>query len=435
MASAGAIWVPVALRFLRVTVGKTTKAVRIKLGEATRTIQGQTQHATIPIRGQAGRQPIHPAAVLKQQKRSARWFSSAATKNINHAVRRLLTYDARATPRADRSRYPSSNTARRVFQFSGRAPFASALRPNLTGGALPRSAGGYSLGGGARYFSHSPAAPAQVVQNVSQAMRAFFLSGQKIKYDGVGPRGHAQYRAVSKLEDEAARKLAEVSRSASGAFIDFDLRPTITAIGPLAAVVGLASATAAKHEALVLPTTLQTEGFLDVLSSDFSRVLKDLTAVYDDIRRLSALGDLPIEQSKNALRIRFPGVDAETLERLCDDIGVHRGRVGQDADFDVAIAAAPLLKLPFAPDSDAEVYTPCDSSRSQRGYDLDSDSSLEDDSFVHEAFAAEMSENPWLSDMDGYEGLSAPASSGDFEGLEGVYRFLEECDRGRGRLG
>lgn len=70
-----------------------------------------------------------------------------------------------------RADFPSSATARAVGRLTSRAPFASTLRPNLTGGAFPRTAGGYSLGGGraggARYFSHTPTAPAQVI-NVSR---------------------------------------------------------------------------------------------------------------------------------------------------------------------------------------------------------------------------------------------------------------------------
>ncbi|POR32000.1 Uncharacterized protein TPAR_07815 [Tolypocladium paradoxum] len=441
MASVGAIWGPATLRLLRIAVTKTSKAIRTKLVEATRPVQGQAQH--IPIRnGYTGRQPIHPAALLKQQKRGPRWFSTATTTNINNVLRRFISSERGASPRLDRSRLPSSNTSRRVAQFSGRAPFASALRPNLTGGAMPRTAGGYSLGGGARYFSHSPAAPAQVVQNVSQAMRAFFLSGQKLRYDGVGAQGERKYRVVSNLEDEAMRKLADIPRSAPGSFIDFQVSPTITALSPLAAALACASQTSGfRAEAAALPATLNTDGFLDVLSADFGRALKDLTTIYADLRRLSVLGDLPIVlEQNNTLRVRFPGVDASTVERLCDDIGIQRGVVSQDPGFDFAVGAPVALRFPFAPDVEKTVTSPGGSVRSLEGHELDDMSSLEDNSFVREAFAEEMSENPWLSEPEGYESISPPISSGEhcsdeFEGFEGIYRFLEECDRGQGRFG
>ena len=50
--------------------------------------------------------------------------------------------------RPDRSKFLDTRTGRAISQFAGRAPFASTLRPNLTGGALPRTAGGYGLGSG-----------------------------------------------------------------------------------------------------------------------------------------------------------------------------------------------------------------------------------------------------------------------------------------------
>lgn len=443
MASVGAIWGPATLRLLRVAVARTAKAVRVKVADATRPLHGELQQ--IPIRtGNVSRQPIHPAAVLKQQgRRSQRWFSSATRKNIDNIVRRYFTTSESGVPRLDRSKLPSSNTSRRVAAFSGRAPFASTLRPNLTGGAMPRTAGGYSLGGGARYFSHAPAAPAQVVQNVSQAMRAFLLGGQKLRYDGINARGAAQYRAVSNLENEAMNQLANIPRSAPGAFIDFQLSPTVTALSPLAAAITQASGISGfKTETTVAGTNLNTEGFLDVLSSDFGRALKDLTAIYADLRRLSILGDLPIKmENSNTLRVCFPGVDAETVNTLLDDIGIERGIVGQDPDLDIAIGAPVALRFPFAPDGEKTLTSPGGSARSLTSHELDEISLLDDDSLIQEAFAHEIVENPWLSEPEGYESLSPPTTSSrergsaEFEGLEGIYRFIEECDRGRGRVG
>lgn len=443
MASQAAIWGPAALRFMRVAVTKTSKAVRHRLADAAKPFQGQVQ--TVPIRsGYTGRQPIHPVALLKQQKKGPRWFSSSAAQNVHNVLRRFISTERPSVNRFDRSKLPVSNTSRRVSQFSGRAPFASTLRPNLTGGAMPRTAGGYSMGGGARYFSHTPAAPAQVVQNVSQAMRAFFLTGQKIRYDGLGSHGERRYRSVSSLEDDAMNRLSAFPRTTPGSYIDFEISPTITALSPLAAAIACASQTSGfRTEALANPTSLNTEGFLDVLSADFGRAFKELTMIFADLRRLSVLGDLPIVLEKgNTLRVRFPGVDARTVEQLCDDIGLQRGIVGQDAGFDVAVGVPMALKFPFAPDVERAVSSPGGSARSVEGHEFDyaeSEYSIEDDSFVKEAFAHEAMENPWLSDPEGYESMSPPHSSADhcheYEGLEGVYRFLEECDRAKGKLG
>ncbi|KAF0636099.1 hypothetical protein FPSE5266_00087 [Fusarium pseudograminearum] len=435
MASLQALWGPMARRLLRVAVAKTANVVRTKFVVMTRPLQNQLTLRTARV----ARQPIHPVAALRQQKRhTSRWFSSSAAQNVNRVIRRFVSSEPKAA-RFDRSKLPSSSTSRRVAQFSGRAPFANALRPNLTGGAFPRSASGYSLGGSARYFSHSPAAPAQVVQNVSQAMRAFFLSGQKLRYDGLGPRGDRQYRAVSPVEDQAMHKLSAFSNSAPGAFVDFNISPTVTALSPLAAAIPFASETSGfKAEAAAAGASLNTEGFLDVLSSDFGRVLQDLRAIDTDLRRLAILGDLPVLLEKhNTLRVRFPGVDAETLERLCDDIGIQRGVVGQDPEFDDAAGVPVALKFPFAPDSGKQ---PSISLRSLEGYETDEISTLDEEYFVYGDILDDMSDNPWLAETDGYETMSPPASSAieqseDYEGLEGIYRFLEECDQAKGKVG
>ncbi|EGX94040.1 hypothetical protein CCM_02311 [Cordyceps militaris CM01] len=435
MAYMAGIWGPAAVRLLRVAAARATEAVRANLANAARPFYGKPQY--IPIRsGPTGRQPIHPAAFLKQQRR---WISRVSGQHAQ-AIRRFLSTAANSGARQPfrRSQLPTSDTYRRVAQFSGRAPFANALRPNLTGGAMPRSAGGYGIGGGgARYFSHTPAAPAQVVQNVSQAMRGFFLSGQRLRYDGLGANGEPQYRAVSALEDQAMRKMTNFPRFASGAFIDFKLSPTITAMSPLAAALIEASEISGfKGAAPCDGTSLNTEGFLDVLSTDFGRALKDLTAVYADLRRLSVLGDLPISMEKsNVLRVRFPGMDVYTLERLCDDIGIERGVLGQDPQSENMHLT---LQIPFAPESAKTFTSPGGSTRSVWGHGSEYDA-LSDDSLIQEAF--ELDGNPWLSDPEEYESLSPASGSAEhhsqareFEGLEGIHRFLEECERAKGRV-
>ncbi|KAG5949871.1 hypothetical protein E4U53_005687 [Claviceps sorghi] len=445
MPSRGATWVPAALRLLRVAAAKTSNALRSQLADVGKPFQRELQ--AIPVRiVPNGRRPIHPAALLKQQRRGSRWFSSAPTDGLNRVIRRFITTErVSSSPRFDRTKLPSSNTSRRVAQSSGRAPFCNPLRPNLTGGAMPRSAGGYSLGGGgARYFSHTPAAPAQVVQNVSQAMRAFFLSGQKIRYDGRGPRGGHQYRAVSRAEDDAMHKLSAIPHWSLGSFIDFQISPTVTAMSPLAAAIGRTAQTPDfGASAATRGTCLDTEGFLDVLSADFGRALQDLTVVYSDLRRLSALGSLPTFLHKSdTIRVRFPGVDALTVERLCDDLGVQRGLIGEDAGFNDAMGVSAALRFPFAPQSERALSSPGGSARSLEGSLVqDTASSLEDDSFVRDAFIYEMTaDNPDTSDPEDYGTMSPPISSraqtsDEYEGFEGIHRFLEECDRAEGRLG
>jgi hypothetical protein len=252
----------------------------------------------------------------------------------------------------------------------------------------------------------------------------------------VGPNGDKRYRAVTAAHEEACRRFGRLPRSAPGSFVDFRISPTVTALSPLGAA--LPGAWSEVHAA-----SLNADGFLDVLSVDFARALKDLAAVMSDLKRLSRLGDLPVRlEGSNRLRVRFPGVDADTVERLCDDVGVQRGIVGQDADFDASAGVPVALKFPFAPDAqDGLAKTITSPGGSLRSHQSEL-SSLEDDYALLDEF---MEENPWLSspEPEGYgsaDGSPRPVSrscghcSADFEGLEGIYRFLEECDRARGRL-
>lgn len=299
--------------------------------------------------------------------------------------------------------------------------------------------------GGQRYFSHTPASQAQVVQNVSQAMRAFWLSGQRAHFDGHGANGEKMYRPVSALQATTTRKMADMPRIMPGSVIDFQVSPTVTALSPLAAVAAAAAA-AAKPTGLGLnvepeisAVTLNAEGFLDVLSTDFARQLKDLAAVMNDLKRLAALGDLPITlEHNNTLRVRFPGLDADTVERLCDDVGIQRGIIRQDPEFHDLYESPTALRFPFAPDP----KDPEDSFTSPGGFmrsHRSNISSIEEDQALFDEY---IEENPWLltpspevETEEGYESMSAPAfSSGghlseEFEGVEGIYRFLEECDQ------
>lgn len=422
-----------AMRMVTRTLPKAIKMLRSKIATATRTVNAQAQPAYVRTGGP--RQPIHPVAWLRQQKRVGKWYTTTSYTHVNAVVRRFLSTGRPTGPRFDRSKLPVSNTSRAVSRFPGRAPFASTLRPNLTGGAIPRSAGGYSVGGSVRYFSHTPAAQAQVVQNVSQAMRAFWLKGHRARYDGVGPQGEKRYRTVSAAQEEARVRMSAIPRDAPGSFIDFQVSPTITALSPLGVAFPFATAEVfglgVKPEAGL--ATLHADGFLEVLSVDFARALQDLAAVMTDLKSLSRLGDLPITLEKgNLLRVRFPGVDADTVERLCDDVGVRRGVVKQDPDFELSAGVPVALRFPYAPD-DA-----CAKTITSPGGSVRSNNSS--DSEIDEMFMDEFEDNPWLSEPEheGYESMSPPVPSttgdhcsDDFEGLEGIYRFIEECDRAR----
>ncbi len=103
------------------------------------------------------------------------------------------------------------------------------------------------------------------------------------------------------------------------------------------------------------------------------------------------------------------------------------------------------LRFPFAPDAaqaDKTVTSPAGSVRSRRSGISDDDA---DDTLMEQFLA----DNPWLSsplssaaDEGEAYGAASPPSPGpsvnrrsdEFEGLEGIYRFLEECDRPRPRF-
>ncbi|KAK2073575.1 hypothetical protein P8C59_007850 [Phyllachora maydis] len=452
MPPAGGMWAMTALRVFTRNVASTTKQLRAKFATATATrplANDAAAHVQIVHARAHVRQTVHPVAWARQQKRAAgTHWSARAGIYIRHAVRHLSSSSsnsggggARAAPVLARaSAYAVCSTGRAVARLAGRAPFASALRPNLTGGALPRTAGGYTLGGGSRYFSHAPAAPAHVVHNVGVAMRAFCLAGQRARYDGAGADGCPRFRAVSAAQEEARLRVERAAGGgrAHGSFVDFRISPVVTALSPLGGALPFATVegfgVAEKAEAGA--ATLNMEGFLDVLSVDFARALNDLAAVMADLKKLAALGDLPIAMGKGStvLRVRFPGVDADAVERLCDDMGVSRGVVHQDAGFDTAEAA---FRFPCAP-SEASAKASSSPGGSLRSHDSEL-SELEED----QAFLDEFENNPWFSsdDHEGHESTSPPVfgrgederRSGGSEGLEGLHRFLAECVRARGQ--
>lgn len=317
--------------------------------------------------------------------------------------------------------------------------------------------------GGARYFSHGPASPAQVINNVSTGVRAFFLSGQKVRFDGIDPlTGNKRFKAVSPLQDQAQRQMDAIPRTAPGSFIDFQISPTVTALGPLAGFQKSASANAFGTE------TLNTEGLLEMLSVDFARALKDLAAVLNDLNRLATLGDLPILlHDRSTIRVRFPGCDADTVERLCDEVGVQRGRIVQDEDFDIRTGADLALLFPFAPSTpdtaDIEYLFEKEAPRSPAPETLDWQAMMsgsETGSFMEHiqdsrpAISFEDSEifgkNPWTSSPSDYSSINIsdlgdrvffpelssagiPESSSEYEGIQGIQRFLAECDQAQRR--
>lgn len=296
---------------------------------------------------------------------------------------------------------------------------------------------------------------------MSQAVRAFCLNGQRALYDGVDPKtGKTRFKAVSALQEEAMTKMDAVPKASPGSYIDFNVNPTITALTPLNAVTGFKGTRSyAKHV-----DTLNTEGLLDVLSIDFSRALKELAVILNDLKRLSDVGDLPITYQNSCLRVHFPGCDAETVEKLALELDLQRGVIGQDADFDAFAGTEIALLFPFAPSkttSECSFYQKPVQRRqvnrelldpywmrepdpilfSEHGDSPEEYSTRSDAGFEHDM--VEVAANPWAEGSpSGYESLhsSELSSAGrvagkqshatplEYQGIEGIYRFMELCE-------
>ncbi len=288
------------------------------------------------------------------------------------------------------------------------------------------------------------------------------IGGQKAQFDGFDPlTGGKRFKAVTALQKKASEKLSALPRATPGSFVDFQVNPTITALTPINSVAGFSNVHSEQYPQS--PSAgLQSSGFLDILSVDFSRALKDLALILNDLKTLSSLGDLPItyRENRSCLRVHFPSCDADTVENLCLEMNVKRGIVGQDADFDDYVGTEIALLFPFAPSKtasecsffekpiDRRIYQRrrediiwCDmlsptrapsvaelSTRSDNGLEQEDD---------YEAIGAIEESNPWLSSPSGYESVESShliSDSADktapleFQGFEGLYRFMEMCD-------
>lgn len=267
------------------------------------------------------------------------------------------------------------------------------------------------------------------------------LGGQKAQFDGIDPRtGEKRFKSVSALQDKVTRALNKAPKVTPGSYISFNINPTVTALSPLAAVKGFASFTQEKD-------SLNQDGFLDILSVDFSRAVKELAGTLKDLQRLSSLGDLPITYEHSSLKVHFPGCDAGTVEKICDEFGVQRGVISQDEDFDSFVGTEIALLFPFAPTRTPSEYSFYEKDVAGRQYPIDwrpmmASSVLSSDSdlfSIHSEdghdFEDVLEDNPWaISDEEGYESLHASDVGYDshspleYQGFEGIYKFMEQCE-------
>lgn len=267
------------------------------------------------------------------------------------------------------------------------------------------------------------------------------VGGQKAQFDGTNPHtGEKRFKSVSALQDKVSRTLNKAPKATPGSFVSFNINPTITALSPLAAVRGFASFAQEKD-------SLNGDGFLDMLSVDFSRAVKELAGTLKDLQRLSSLGDLPVTYEQSTLKVHFPGCGADTVENICNELGVQRGVISQDEEFDSFVGTEIALLFPFAP-----VRTPSECSFYQKDVTvrqnpidwrpmmapsaISTDADLfsirsEDDNDFDDV----LQDNHWMvSDEEGYESLHASDMDYDshspleYQGIEGIYRFMEQCE-------
>jgi hypothetical protein len=153
----------------------------------------------------------------------------------------------------------------------------------------------------------------------------------------------------------------------------------------------------------------------------------------------------------SSLRVHFPGCDAGSVERLCEELGVQRGVVVQDEAFDFFAGTEVALLFPFAP-SDSSLYEESDGAdffyekpknlmaRERHVISLDdmlTDSHSERYSNQSDGGYVDVlaEENPWQSSNSGYHSVGSESSYGsergsplEYQGFEGIYRFMEELD-------
>jgi hypothetical protein len=167
------------------------------------------------------------------------------------------------------------------------------------------------------------------------------------------------------------------------------------------------------------------------------------------------------------------------VENLCRELNIKRGMVGQDENFDTRNGTEMALLFPFAPSNSAseaglevpnrptkrvkkdrlewhEMLTP--PQRGSAGFSHLSATTQSHDAF--EMIDEAIGQNPWISSPSGYSSLHEselletddpvayffqpqrnisvqgrhevhPGAADGYEGLEGIYRFIEQCDRVR----
>ncbi|KAF8422047.1 hypothetical protein EV426DRAFT_550749 [Tirmania nivea] len=315
--------VSMPLRFLREALQKGLSQVRAKLEfTLSKSSSGTTASKLQPAPAYAHTH-THSSSLHSRFKVARRWYSTAYRTILHNAAINPCTPTAGPT---------AGRVVSAMSKMTRTTPFATTLRPRLTGGAFPRTASGYSLGSGgaagARFFSHGPASPGEVITQVAQAMRAMAMGGKNAAEEY---RKHKNGGKVSVRAHLAA--MLSQDGTAPGAFVDFHMAPTFTSLSRLS------------------KNSIGNTHFMAALDEDFTEIVNDVATVWSELLKLGRLGDLPISMAKDredTIRVYFSGCDRETVLRLCDEVGVTRGVVGEDEKFGFELLMPTLEMKPYS---------------------------------------------------------------------------------------
>jgi len=284
-------------------------------------------------------------------------------------------------------------------------------------------------------------------------------------------RGEKTWKTVTETQHKALGKAFRPQEK--GTWLEWRLNPTITALPLFQSTISQALALS-NPDVQQQTYSLNSPMLLDGLASDFAKTLKSLAATLADLQRLAQLGDLPISlhpSDPSLLRVRFLGCDGDTVSRLCDEIGIRSGVIREDEAWTTSKEGRMALLFPFAPsvdpsdhESDAGQYFEqrpvvdwqgMMSPSAQSGGRIHSPHYSVNEAMSEGSFLGSPAEqislqsgNPWV-DLEG-ESLGEDDEAMDYDprsyrmtgeaeqdsvlkydGIEGIYRFLAECDGAR----
>lgn len=321
--------VTIPLRFLREALQKGLSQVRSKLEATLPKPSTASKLQPAPAYAHAHTHSSHP--LHSRIKVARRWYSTAY---------RTILHNAAINQSAPTTGPTAGRVVGAMSKMTRTTPFATTLRPRLTGGAFPRTASGYSLGNGgaagARFFSHGPASPGEVITQVAQAIRAMAMGGKNAAEE------YRKHRSGGKasVRSHLAAMLSQ-DGSAPGAFVDFHMAPTFTSLSCLS------------------KNSIGNTSFMAALDEDFTEIVNDTAMVWSELQKLGRLGDLPVSLAgdrDDTIRVYFAGCDRETVLRLCDEVGVTRGVVGEDEKFGFELLMPTLEMKPYLESERGSLY-------------------------------------------------------------------------------